>query len=295
VPTSTATPYEWTAPDGERFPYSQWDATTGEPRAILVAVHGLSGAAIDFEPLGRHLSGHGFTTLALELRGQGNDPKPERRGDLLRLDQWFDDLRAFIALVRQRYPGWPVFHYGESMGAALLARFTAATPLPDQPDGLVLASPVTVVPGNPSGWQQLVFRFFLFITPARRVDLSKYSKREDEEDPTKWVTRDAAHRQWFQGASHRLTSFTFRFFKCLYDLFGGCEADAPRIHAPVLVIYATHDVFIPPARVEAFFDRIGSADKTRRLFPDSYHLLLHDFDKAQVLECIEAWLLRHLA
>jgi alpha-beta hydrolase superfamily lysophospholipase len=56
------------------------------------------------------------------------------------------------------------------------------------------------------------------------------------------------------------------------------------------VIYAANDVFIPPARVEEFFDRLGSGDKERELFPESYHLLLHDFDKVQALNRIENWL-----
>ena len=291
---ASSTQEQWTAPDGERFPFSVWDAdpTGGPLRGIIIAVHGLSGAAIDFEPLGRHMAAHGFATFAPELRGQGNDPQPARRGDLLRFEQWFEDLHAFFALVRGRHPELPIFHYGESMGAALLTRFTAVSAPVDKPAGLVLASPVVVVPGNPSWWKQLVFHFFLLISPGRRVDLSKYSKREDEDDPAKWVTRDAAHRRWFQSSSHRITSFTFRFFKCLFELFRGCQAAAPRITVPVLVLYAAHDVFITPARVEAFVDNLGSVEKEARLFPDSYHLLLHDHDKAEVLACITNWLLK---
>jgi alpha-beta hydrolase superfamily lysophospholipase len=63
---------------------------------------------------------------------------------------------------------------------------------------------------------------------------------------------------------------------------------------PVLVIYAANDVYIKPSRVEAFFDRLGSKEKERYLFPESYHLLLHDHDKAEALEKIEAWLLRRI-
>jgi acylglycerol lipase len=104
------------------------------------------------------------------------------------------------------------------------------------------------------------------------------------------VTRDDAHRRWFSTASHKITSYTFRFFKCLFDLMGGCFEAAPRIVVPVLVAYAARDVFISTAKVEEFFARLGSRDKELQLFPESYHLLLHDFDKAQALERIESWL-----
>jgi alpha-beta hydrolase superfamily lysophospholipase len=286
---TTCSQHSWTAPDGEAFPYSLW-AAEGTPRAIVIAVHGLSGAALDYEPLGAHLAKDGVSTYALELRGQGNDPVPQRRGDLARIEEWFVDLRAFFALVRGQHPGVPVFYYGESMGAALLTRFLAQAEKSEQPDGLILASPVVVVPADTGWWKRFVFHFFVLLTPKRRIDVSKFTKREDEENPAKWVTRDPAHRRWFSTASHKITSYTFRFFKCLFDLIGGCLDAAPRIVVPVLVVYAANDVFISPAKVEEFFDRLGSVDKERELFPDSYHLLLHDFDRVQALTRIETWL-----
>jgi alpha-beta hydrolase superfamily lysophospholipase len=292
---TTCSRHEWTASDGERFPYSLWESATQPPRAVIVAVHGLSGAALDYEPLGRRFAGEGIATYALELRGQGNDPVAARRGDLVALEQWYADLRAFFALVRAQHPGTPVYYYGESMGAALLTRFLAQADSSDQPSGLILASPVIVVPGNPSPWRRLVFHVLLFVAPRRRVDVSKYTKRRDENDPGNWVTRDAAHRSWFETSSHRITSFTFRFFKCIFELMGGCMNAAPLVKVPLLVIYARHDVFIPPASVEAFFARLGSQEKEIELFPESYHLLLHDLDKDQALGRIRDWLEARLA
>ena len=292
--TTTAASRQWTAPDGERFPYSVWESATQPPRAIMVAVHGLSGAALDYEPLGSHLVGEGMTTYALELRGQGNDPVPTRRGDLESLEQWYADLRAFLSLVRGQHPGAQVYYYGESMGAALLTRFLADADPSLQPAGLILASPVIRVPGEPSWLRRVIFEVCQFLTPRRRVDVSKYTKRQNPDDPKYWVTRDASHRQWFETASHRITSFTFRFFKCLFDLFSGCMGAAPQIVAPVLVVYAKNDVYISPARVEEFVAHLGSRDKESELFPDSYHLLLHDFDKSRALERIERWLRERL-
>jgi alpha-beta hydrolase superfamily lysophospholipase len=291
----TCSQREWTAADGERFPYSVWEATPQPPRAIVIAVHGLSGAALDYEPLGSHLAKEGLSTYALELRGQGKDPVSARRGDLVRLEDWYADLRAFVALVRGQHAGAPLYYYGESMGAALLTRFLAQAESADQPAGLILASPVIAVPGNPNWWRQFVFHFFLLLTPQKRIDVSKYTKRRDENDPRNWVTRDPAHRRWFETASHRITSFTFRFFKCLFELMGGCMDAAPRITVPTLVIYANNDVFVPPATVEAFFARLGSREKEIELFTESYHLLLHDFDKMQALARIEDWLRERLA
>ncbi|MDB4793417.1 lysophospholipase [Methylacidiphilales bacterium] len=293
---TTSTGQEWQAPDGETFPYSFWSADLPEgqrPTAAVVAVHGLSGAALDFEPLGSHLARHRIATFAPELRGQGNDPILSRRGDLERIDDWLRDLSAFFLLVRSRYPDTPIFYYGESMGAALLTRFLAQALELEQPTGLILASPVVALQNRPSWWQEQFFRFFIWARPTHRVDVRKYTKRNRDE-PSKWVTRDEAHRRWYETASHRILRFTVRFFKCLRDLIEGCSEAAPKIRIPALVIYAANDVFIAPKLVEQFFERLGSQDKELRLFPESYHLLLHDDDKAEVLACIESWLLRRI-
>jgi alpha-beta hydrolase superfamily lysophospholipase len=289
-----ATRHNWQAPDGQTFPYSLWDIPSGQgPHAVVVAVHGLSGAALDFEPLATHLIPHGIITYALELRGQGNDPRPNHHGDLSQLDDWYRDLSAFFSLVRSRHPDSQIYYYGESMGAALLTRFLAQAGEPDLPAGLILASPVIILQGKQPLWREWLFRFFLVVQPTRRIDVAKFTKR-DRDDPSKWVTRNEAHRRWFETAPHRVTRFTFRFFKCLFDLISGCMEAAPKIEAPVLVIYAAKDVFIKPARVEEFFAQLGSLEKELRFFPESYHLLLHDHDKAEVLDQIESWILRRI-
>ena len=262
--------------------------------AVVIAVHGLSGAALDYEPLGSHLAALGIVTYAPELRGQGNDPGQARRGDLTSLEVWYGDLRTFITMVRSDNPGIPLFLYGESMGAALLTRFLAQEPANRQPAGLILASPVVRVPNDPGLWRRLVFHFFCFVSPSRRIDVSKYTERRDENDPKHWVTRDAAHRRWFDASGHKITSFTFRFFKCLFDLFGGCFEAAPKLRAPTLVIYAAHDVFIPAKQVESFFQVLGPSDKELHFFRNSYHLLLHDIEKPLALSQIERWILAHL-
>ena len=287
--TTTCTQHDWTAADGETFSYSLWEAEGGA-RAVMVAVHGLSGAALDYEPLGRELAARGVTTFAPELRGQGNDPSSCRRGDLERLTDWFTDLDAFFALVRSRRPDVPLFCYGESMGAALLTRYFARDEAAGAGiAGLILASPVIALPRRPAWWQVTLFRILLAIAPRWRIDVGKLA-RSKKRGPIRIVTRDEGHRKWFETASHKLERFTLRFFGCLLELIDGCMAVAGRIRNPVLVLYAANDIFIPPAQVEAFFDRLGAPDRERFFFPESYHLLLHDHDKVLVLARIREWL-----
>jgi len=288
--TTTCSQHAWTAPDGEIFSYSLWDVEGRDgalPPAVMVAIHGLSGAALDYEPLGRRLAPLGIPTYAPELRGQGNDPEPGRRGDLDRLETWFADLRVFLAIVRARHPGVPLYYYGESMGAALLTRFLAQAAPGDQPAGIILASPVVALQQKAPAWLNLLFRVLLVTWPRFRVDVRKLAKKDEA---PRLVTRDEAHREWFQTAPHKLDLYTIRFFKCLHDLISGCDEAAGRVRVPVLVVYARHDIFIRADLVERFFARLGSGDKEIAFFPESYHLLLHDHDREDVLRRVVQWL-----
>lgn len=291
--TTTCTQHSWTASDGEKFSYSHWAASQNGPLpAVLVAVHGLSGAALDYEPLGHRLATLGITTYAPELRGQGNDPNPRRRGDLDRLETWFADLHAFLEMVRSRHPGVPLYYYGESMGAAILTRFLAQAAPVDEPAGLILASPVVALQEQPPGWMNLLVRFLLLVRPSFRIDVRKLAKKNEA---PRYVTRDAAHREWFKTAPHKLDCFTIRFFKCLHELIVGCHAAAARIRVPVLVVYARHDIFIRADLVEEFYERLASRDKEIGFFPESYHLLLHDHDREDVLKRVTEWMEKRLS
>jgi hypothetical protein len=58
--TRGARPFQWNGHDGAGFPGLVWEPL-GEPKAQVLCIHGLSGAAADFGPLGRQLAAQGFT------------------------------------------------------------------------------------------------------------------------------------------------------------------------------------------------------------------------------------------
>ena len=67
-------------------------------------------------------------------------------------------------------------------------------------------------------------------------------------------------------------------------------SNATRITVPALVLYTPNDVLTSREGVEAFFDRLASAEKLKVFFPGSYHLILHDKDRAAALQAIATWL-----
>ncbi len=64
----------WAGRDGKVMPFTKWAGEPKSPRGVVICIHGLSGAASDFWPIGDKLPSDGFAVYGLQLRGQGNDP-----------------------------------------------------------------------------------------------------------------------------------------------------------------------------------------------------------------------------
>ncbi len=275
----------WTAPDGIVMGFRRWLPKT-EPRAMIVAMHGLGGASTDFVPLADFLAPRGIAILAPEMRGQGNDPRPECRGDLTDCAHLTRDLHAFVDHARSLHPEIPWFLYGESMGA-LIVLAGAADPDRPCPAGTVLASPVVEPDGKLKPWQRMLLTLMIWALPKLRIDPARLVIRNKAQPR---MTRDDSAEDRIRQAPHRVRWFTLRFFAQLERLLHSAQASAPSLREPVLVLYAGCDVFVKADAVERFLPSLGSKEVCARLYPGAYHMLLHDYDRDAVLDDLRAWL-----
>jgi len=277
----------WTCRDGKVLPCKEWPGTPRKPRAVVICVHGLSGAASDFWPVGESFPALGYAIYAMQLRGQGNDPDPRKRGDIANSRQWRQDLLDFTALVRQRHPGVPVHWFGESLGALIIIDTLASLPAGQQMvAGMILTTPVVELRGHlkPGFWKNLGLRGLILFTPNRRFSLEELGNSEVQ------VTSTTTHRGQMQHTEHYVKDFTLRLFGQIGKLIRRSGRSASRITVPSLVLYTPNDVLTSREGVEAFCERLASADKVKVFFPESYHLILHDRDRPAALRAIADWL-----
>ncbi len=277
----------WTARDGKTMPCKNWPGAPRHPRAVLICIHGLSGAASDFWPVGERIPAEGFAVYGLQLRGQGNDPDKKRRGDIRSSRQWRDDLMDFTSLVQQRHPGVPVYWFGESLGALITIDATAALRADQKMvAGIILASPVVALRDNLrlTFGRNLIMRSMLRLWPGKRISLEALGNSEVQ------VTSQTTHRGQMEHTEHYVKDFTIRLFGEVEKLIRRSSAAAGRISIPVLTFYTPNDALTPKDGVETFFACLASTDKTRVFFPESYHLILHDHDREAALQQIVAWL-----
>lgn len=278
------------------MPYTRWPAEDSNqsrnPSCVFICVHGLSGAASDFWALGKHFGDQGDAVVyGVEVRGQGNDPDKRRRGDIRSADVWKDDLYAFTDQVSNRHPDVPIFWYGESMGALIalhaLADANQKAHSTSPVRGLILASPVTSIRQMPAAWKVLLVRALMRVAPGVRISLESLGDSSVREQN---VTSKTTHKEQMEKTPHYVETFTFRLFREVESMIRNSHRAGAEIDSPILIFYTPNDVFTSKEGIESFFEDVGSQDKTKVFYPDSFHLILHDRDRDRVLEELENWI-----
>jgi len=277
----------WTAPDGSILACRQW-LPEGPVRARVIALHGLSCYAEDFAPLGEDLSRRGIAVESWNLRGQGLDPQPGRRGAWLDIEGMLADLAAFASEPSEV----PLFLCGDSMGALIAIQAAAREPWRDRLAGVLLFVPVVGLAQKNPAWLKSLLQALARGFPRLRLNPSWFVKGSAAALP---ISRIPERQRAVETAPHRLGPTTLGFLVRMGDLIESALPTAPRLQMPVALFTAGQDVFVNPAQQTEFFERIGAADKTHFHYPEAYHQLLFDLDVDQVLADAASWIDAQLA
>jgi len=275
--------------DGDRLGYNKWLPTKEEPKTVIIGVHGISGHAGDYDNFSKYLRKHSPATAlyAAETRGQGLDPKVERRGDIRSAKSWYKDLYTFTNLVRKVHPGAKVVWFGESMGSLIVTHAYANTPPgASKPDALIVSSPIVGIQKKLPPWKIFAVRISTFLMPTLRISLESLS----DEKPGA-VTQDDIHDKQAPKNAWYIPRYTLRLLLKLGDLAEAMPEKAEAIHCPILVLHGGRDIFTDEARVKEFYQNLPkTTPKTRKFYPESYHLLMYDAHRKSIFKDATDWL-----
>ena len=277
--------------DGDEFGYRKWlpkSAAHQDPEIVIIGVHGISGHAGDYDNLAHYLLKHrqDVALYAAETRGQGMDPRESRRGDIRRVEQWYQDLTVFTELVRQEHPQSKIVWFGESMGSLIVMHGYQNARCEQRPHAIAISSPIIEVDSELPTWKLLAAKCAALLFPKARISLESLS---DGRRPV--VTKEDIHEQQAAKNPWYIRRYTLRLLVGLGDLAQSMDQMAPAVSCPVLVLHGGKDFFTQEDKVNDFcksFDQ--SIDKTHYYYPGSYHLLMYDHQRAQIFSDISSWL-----
>jgi acylglycerol lipase len=273
------------ARDGTRLPLRRWDAQ-GRPRAVIVALHGMSDYSNAFDMPGHYWAKLGITTLAYDQRGFGKNDHP---GVWPGAEVMRADLNDAVAAARARYPGVPVYALGESMGGAVVLTSLASS-APPAVNGVILVAPAV--------WSRsdmpLSYRAALFLgahlLPGMILSNSAASHvvtivPSDNVPMLRALGRDPL----FQKQTRTDTVYG------LVNLMDEARTapDAITKTPPLLFFYGANDQIIPAKPTEAVIAALktkAAVPLTVKRYEHGYHMLLRDLDGESVDQDAADWI-----
>ena len=291
------------ARDGTRLSLRRWESE-GKPRAVIVALHGMSDYSNAFDMPAKFWAKLGITTIAYDQRGFGLSANP---GIWAGAEAMRSDLNDAIAAARVRYPGVPVFALGESMGGAVVLTAIASSSPPradasadapilradasaDAPilnaDGIILVAPAVWSRGD----MPLTYRAALFLgahlVPGMILSNNAAGK------VVKIVPSDnvpmliaLGKDPLFQKKTRTDTLFG------LVNLMDEARTAPQSIKTapPILFLHGANDQVIPVKPTRAVIAALGSKATVKR-YEHGYHMLLRDLEGESVDRDVADWI-----
>lgn len=301
---------EWlVANDGHRIPCRHWPVTN--PRAVVHLVHGMAEHSGSYVDVARTLNAAGYAAVAHDHRCHGLAAPADQLGNVGPQQHWAGvchDMATVNAELHQRYPELPLIMLGHSMGSFIAQNF--AQNYPDQLNLLLLEGSSFEAPwftamaswlGRFESWRMGENGRSPLIHALSFGGFNKaFRKPRTAFD---WLSRDNDFVDGYLAdplCGFQLSNAYWRdFVKGLSELYRSSSLKRLRPDLPIYVFSGDKDPVGHQGRgaenlAHVLRDIAGCRDVTLRLYPEARHDLLHEINRAEVLEDLLGWIKKHL-
>jgi len=276
--------FTFTGADGLKLFGRCWPAKVDPsvaPRAAVALVHGISEHSGRYDAVVDHLTESGFVVYAFDLRGHGESPG--RRGHIDNWSQYRGDVKAYLEQVRARDPGLPVFIYGHSLGALIVAEYVLF-----HPEGLA-GMIVSGIPLRPTGVAKpplvLLAKALSRIWPTFSVSLGVKGER---------LSRDPERVRAYNEDPLVHHTATARWGTETLKAIDRVKARMSEIRLPILILHGGADPVNSVQGSRELYDAVSSTDKVLKVYPGGMHEPHNDTIRGEAADDVEKWLTRQL-
>lgn len=260
--------------DGAALGLDVWRAEN--PKAVLIALHGMNDYARAFEGAAEWWSAHGVTVYAYDQRGFGRSPQFGRwPGE----ETLIADLRSAIAAVRADNPGAPVYVLGHSMGAAVM--MAAADDASLDVDGVILAAPGVWGGGRLPIFYRMTLNLAAGIAPGKTLTGERAERQ---------ATDNIAILREMLADPLVIKPTRLDAVLGVVRLMGGAWDASDEIGGRILFLYGERDEIIPVEAMKKTAERL-CGDIDVRGYAQGWHLLFRDLQAERVWRDVVEWVL----
>lgn len=280
--TQPRVPHEhhFTTHDGVSLFYRHWPATGATRRGAILLFHRGHEHGARMAHLVDELDLPDFDFFAWDARGHGQSPGP--RGHSPSFATSVRDVQTFVDHIGSAHGVREQDQYviAQSVGAVLIS--TWAHDYAPKVRGLTLASPA--------------FKVKLYV-PFARAGLGLMHKLRglffvNSYVKPKFLTHDPARIASYESDPLISRPIAVNILLDLYTAADRVVADANAITLPVQLLISDADWVVHHKPQHAFFERLGSAIKTKTVLPGFFHDTLGERDRAPVVASIREFILQ---
>jgi acylglycerol lipase len=237
----------------------------GDPRSVVVLLHGYAEHLGLYDTLARRLAAHGYAVHAMDCIGHGRSDGERAR--VVSWDHYVADARTLAGLAAARHPDAPVVLLGHSGGA--LAAYLLAVRDPETAAALVLSGG----PLRPLAWAL--------------AQVAGEAGESDDLEPTSMLS---THPDYVHALMHDPLVYTggFRTETLAAVVQTWPEVDASltagRPDVPVLLVHGEEDPVVPVS--DARFVAAALPQATLTTVPGDLHDVLNEHDRDVVHKAV---------
>lgn len=265
---------------GVRIVYDVW-TPTAEPTGVVILCHGYAEHARRYDHVAERFADVGLITYALDLRGHGRSGG--KRVYLRNISEYATDFHHLVGIATAAHPGLKRVVLGHSMGGGVV--FTYGVEHPDDYAAMVLSGPAVYAQDAVSPVMTVVAKVLGTILPGLPV----------EQLPAEAVSRDpevvAAYQAdplVYQG------KLPAGIAKALIGIGETMPQRAAALTAPLLIVHGGQDKLIPVGGSRRLLECVGSTDANLKVYPELYHEVFNEPERAVVLDDVVSWIEVHL-
>jgi acylglycerol lipase len=252
------------------------------PKAMICTVHGFAEHFGRYVHVAAHITSQGYGLIGFDLRGHGRSGG--KRAHAPNMEALLEDVRAFVALVNEKFPHVPLFLYGHSMGGNIVANFILRNK-PTYLQGVIITSP----------WLKLAFT-----PPAIKLWLANLMSKiypkftEKNELNAKELSHDDEVGKAYNEDPLVLHTITARLFSEITQAGLYALVNASKFSLPLLLMHGTGDNITSHKASQEFASKVPNHLITTEWWADMRHELHNEIVKEQVVGKMCEWIKERL-
>ncbi len=270
--------WKWKSFDGLDMFGCRW-TPDGDPRAVIVLVHGLGEHCRRYNHVGEMLAGKGYALMGFDLRGHGRSGG--QRGHAASFEDFMKDIASMFAQASEIFPGKRQFIYGHSLGGILTLNYV----LRRKP---ALAGAIVTSPGLRTALEEQKGKVALAKLLGALFPASGLPSGLDAAA----ISRDPEVVRRYREDPLVHDKITFGMARGLLEAINWAFEHAAEFPVPLLLMHGTADQ-IAYDRGSREFAAAVKGDCTLKLWEGLTHETHNEPEKEQVFAYLLDWLSRH--